>query len=105
MTNIIKAPIKKIRRRGPNGEYHIKWDDIKDSIDELRLCLDACDPREEGGALFQGFAHIPFTTDISDDSEKEDANLVYIPALMFKSDTGRLSFFALKELMPELECW
>lgn len=104
MTNIIKAPIKKIRRKGPNGEFTIHWDDVIDGIvealeEQAQLELGVDDWR-----LIHGFYNFP-CYDILSDIGIVTNNNAAIAAIVCIHKCGELKWFSLARLMPELECW
>lgn len=101
MTNIIKIPIQKIRRKGPNGEFTLHWDDVKETI-ERRICANI----EIAGdyILHQCFHIFGWSSTISSDESNEKWSADYMVMLTLPQ-TGEVRMFELKRLMPELECW
>lgn len=101
MTNIIKAPIQRVRRRGPNGEYYIAWSSIEDEVFNR---LDAVISVDHDWQLIKGFYQYPRTEALSDDNEKEEWDSTVAIAIIL-TETHEIRFFSLAKLMPELECW
>jgi len=95
MTNIIKAPITKIRREPP-----FVFEEIKSS-----LLKRAPLPRDEDNdwAIINNFIEL----DALDNIDKgEDRSYLRIYGVLFINQvTGELKLFSLRYLMPELEYW
>lgn len=95
MTNVIKAPIRRIRRKGP-----VIFDEVKDILRKRALF-----PKDEYNqwAIVNGFIEWGILN-ILDSSKEDDYKYAY--GVMFVNHVdGELKVFSLRKLMPELECW
>lgn len=105
MTNIIKAPILKIRRKGPNGEYSVSWEEIHDALidrleNEAELEMGLDDWR-----LIDGFYYFQNHVALTHVGMVQGGAGNSFIAIVCVHRCGELKWFSLARLMPELECW
>ena len=98
----INFPKRPIKECGPNGEYCI---DYREVYDELMLKIE--EPDDSGN-----WGHIPYFAKLllvvklssNESVECESARTVPMVAMQNRA-TGEIKLFALRDIMPRLECF
>ncbi len=101
MTNIIKAPIRKIKIAGPDGAHHIVFEEVEEALKRRVLFAD---DEDNQWALCWGFIELDVRPYLSHDDSKLEYKRQICVMFMNLVD-GEYKLFSLRKLMPELECW